>query len=199
MPAVLARFQWQVLATPLPGVRELTDAHSVAESRGALTALLIDGHGQGQSALATSRTALAAVRPNLDQPPAIMFARTHGRLLDTPGVSLVCARISAAGERLDFCGIGRLHAVLVARSRVVSLASVPGVLGVGRSVPPRPLVLPWTRESLLVLASDGLVDRWDLGRVHCFARAPLAEVVRGLIQPFQRVPEDVTLIVIRES
>jgi hypothetical protein len=121
-------------------------------------------------------------------------------LAGTVGASALVARIRPTEERLDFCGVGRLRALMVApRSGALELASNPGVLGIGRPIVPHGSVFPWTRDSLLVLASDGVVDQWDLSRVRAFARAPLAEVVRGLIEPFGRVPDDVTLMVIRET
>jgi hypothetical protein len=200
MPTVVGAFQWEVLVAPLPGVREPTDAHWIGESKGTLTAVLARGQGQGQSALTASNLAVAVLRTHATDPPTGLMARAHGRLADTVGASALIARIRASEERLDFCGVGRLRAVLVApRGGALELVSGPGVLGIGRAVAPRGAVFPWTRDSLLVLASDGVVDHWDLSRARAFARAPLAEVVRGLIEPFGRVPDDVSLVVIRES
>jgi hypothetical protein len=200
MPTTVGAFQWEVFVAPLPGVREPTDARWIGESRGTLTAVLARGQGQGQSALTASNVAMGVLRTHATDPPSALVARAHTRLADTVGASAVIARIRASEERLDFCGIGRLRALLVApRAGALELASGPGVLGVGRAVAPHGSVFPWSRDSLLVLASDGAVDQWDLRRVRAFARAPLAEIVRGLIEPFGRVPDDVTLMVIRES
>jgi hypothetical protein len=200
MPTVLGAFQWEVFVAPLPGVREPTDAHWIGESKGTLTVVLARGQGQGQSALTASNLALAVLRTHANEPPTALLSRAHARLADTVGASALIARIRPGEERLDFCGVGRLRALLVApRAGALELASRAGVLGVGRAIVPHGSVFPWTRDSLLVLASDGVVDQWDLSRVRAFARAPLAEVVRGLIEPFGRVPDDVTLVVIRES
>ena len=180
-------------------MRDPTDTYLVEEYRGDLVAVLIDGHGQGQMALSASLKALAVVKGALNHDPPQFFARTHQRLTDSTGVSMVQARVSPEQERVDFHGVGRIHGLVLSARGVVSLESAPGVLGMGRVVPPHSQVVKWTRDSLLLLASDGVVDRWKLDLVDGLFRASPALVIHNLIQPFGRIPDDVTLIAIRES
>src|SRR5262245_24176486 len=113
MRAALARFEWETLSTPLAGVAEATDGHLVVTSRGGVTALLADSHGQGHSALLAKRAAVCAAKDRLEDEPVELFGRIHRRLIDTPGVSLVQARVSSRTRQLEFTGVGRIHAFLI--------------------------------------------------------------------------------------
>jgi hypothetical protein len=197
MPAVAGRFDWEMVQTPLAGAAEPTDAGLVVEARDGVTVILVDGHGQGTEAVRCVRAALGLARAHQGEPPAALFGRVHARLAETSGASLVLARVSARLERLEFSGVGRIHGWLQSPTGTIDLVSAPGVVGIGARVLPHCVIHSWTADSTLVLAADGLVDRWESSLPAGPAFRSAASVAQALLRGFARPPDDVSLVVLR--
>ncbi|SHF02162.1 ATP-binding SpoIIE family protein phosphatase [Streptoalloteichus hindustanus] len=153
------------VGVPAPGEDVSGDAWTAVRGSGVLTVLVSDGLGHGPAAAAASRRAVALVREHPDADPAALLGTLRSGLAGTRGAAVAVAQVHHGTGRLRFVGMGnvaaRLHADRSAGAR--RLVSRPGIVGVGQNRPALiDTVHPWGPESLLVLSTDGVSDRWSL-------------------------------------
>ncbi|WP_199808412.1 ATP-binding SpoIIE family protein phosphatase [Streptomyces sp. NRRL S-1022] len=136
------------------------DAWGWARSGGLLTLLLADGLGHGAKAAHASDAAVAELRSAPYLPPGELLRRLHTVLRRTRGAAVAVAQVDEERAELSFAGVGNAGARLRTADSWTSLVSHPGIVGAyfPSNVPVRRM--PWRRDSLLVLHSDGLPSRW---------------------------------------
>ncbi|GGW71016.1 hypothetical protein GCM10010503_55510 [Streptomyces lucensis JCM 4490] len=136
------------------------DAWSGVRSGSLLTLLLADGLGHGPKAAHAAGAAVAELRGVAHLPPEDILRRLHTVLRPTRGAAVAVAQVDTERAELQFAGVGNIGARSLSGDTWTSLISHPGIVGAyfPANVPVRRL--PWHRDSLLVLHSDGLPSRW---------------------------------------
>ncbi len=96
-----------------------------------------------------------------------------------------------------FAGVGNIAGVVVSATGDTHLVSHNGTLGQEvRTV--QEFTYPWSPESLLVVHSDGLENRWSLDVYPGITRRHPALAAGILYRDFARGRDDVTVVVARE-
>ncbi|MFH7340322.1 SpoIIE family protein phosphatase [Streptomyces sp. KHY 26] len=136
------------------------DAWDCVRRDGRATLLLADGLGHGPKAGHASTAAVTELRRAAHLPPPEILRRLHGALRPTRGAAVAVAQVDTAKGELAFAGVGNIGARLRTADGWTSLVSHPGIVGAyfPAHVPLRRV--PWHRDSLLVVHSDGLPSRW---------------------------------------
>ncbi|MEU2309608.1 MULTISPECIES: anti-sigma regulatory factor [Streptomyces] len=137
------------------------DAWGWARHGALVTLLLADGLGHGPKAAHASTAAVAELARCGHLPPPELLRRLHRALRPTRGAAIAVAQVDTDRAELGFAGVGNIGARLRTADRWTSLLSHPGIVGAyfPSHVPLRRV--PWHRDSLLVLHSDGLPSRWS--------------------------------------
>ncbi|MFD5818561.1 SpoIIE family protein phosphatase [Streptomyces sp. NPDC127038] len=165
---------------PLAAAEHSGDAWACVRSGDVVTLLLADGLGHGPAAAKASGAAVGRLRELAHLPPAELLDALHPALHDTRGAAVAVARLDLVSLRLDFAGIGNIGARLCSGDTWRPLLSRPGIVGAHRPARLPQSSLPWTRDSLLVLHSDGLPSRWvppPLSRLTSWDPAVTAAVI----------------------
>ncbi|MET8564874.1 SpoIIE family protein phosphatase [Streptomyces flaveolus] len=136
------------------------DAWSWVRSGSLQTLLLADGLGHGPKAAHASTAAVEELRRTAHLPPADILRRLHTALRPTRGAAVTVAQVDTDRAELSFAGVGNVGARVRTGDSWTSLVSHPGIVGAyfPAHVPVRRV--PWRRDSLLVVHSDGLPSRW---------------------------------------
>ncbi|MFI9808470.1 SpoIIE family protein phosphatase [Streptomyces sp. NPDC052301] len=159
----------RVPAAPMPAggitmslaeAEECGDAWDWVRSGGLLTLLLADGLGHGAKAAHASTAAVAELRRSAHLPPGDLLRRLHTALRPTRGAAVSVAQVDTERAELSFAGVGNVGARLRDGDTWTSLVTHPGIVGAyfPAHIPVRRM--PWRRDSLLVMHSDGLPSRW---------------------------------------
>lgn len=201
MTRAVGRLEWTLLATPLAGLAEPDDACLVREAGGGsgFRAVLVGPAAHGEAGRRARRRALAALRGGGD---GGLFPRIHRALAGTTGASVGVIGIAAGGGCLTLEAIGSIRAVVGggaegAGEGPTRFAGAPGIVGVGRPIPPAALELAgWRRGGWAVVACDGLLERWDLERLDGGPRDSLDRIVAELRRG-GRDPDDGAALVLR--
>jgi anti-sigma regulatory factor (Ser/Thr protein kinase)/serine/threonine protein phosphatase PrpC len=158
--------------------------------------MVVDGLGHGTWASEAAREAeriLAASRLNT---AADMLRDFHDALKKTRGAAAAIAEISPEKRTLTFAGIGNISAVVVEDHGRRGIASHNGTLG--HQMPRiQEFTVPWDKESLLIMHSDGLGSKWDLNQYPGLSSKHPAIIAAMLYQDFRRERDDVTVMVAR--
>ncbi|MGW0334663.1 SpoIIE family protein phosphatase [Streptomyces sp. NPDC003011] len=136
------------------------DAWSWVRSGACLTLMLADGLGHGAKAAAASTAAVEELRRAAHTPPDEILRRLDAALRPTRGAAVAVAQLDEDSGRLRFAGIGNVGGRLRTADGWHSLVSHPGIVGAHPLATRRVQHLPWRRDSLLILHSDGLPGRW---------------------------------------
>ncbi|GAA0406250.1 ATP-binding protein [Micromonospora gifhornensis] len=124
--------------------------------------LVSDGLGHGPLAAAATDAALAAFRAAPAAAPAEVVSHLHRALSHTRGAALAVAEPDPAAGLLRYAGLGNISGmVATGDGRRRGLVSLPGIAGHQRPTI-RQYDYPFDADSLLIMHSDGVVDRWRL-------------------------------------
>ncbi|MFI7577313.1 SpoIIE family protein phosphatase [Micromonospora sp. NPDC049497] len=150
------------LTRPITGETVSGDGYAWRTAEGRRQLLVCDGLGHGSLAAAATDAALDAFRRAPAASPATVVGHLHRAMSHTRGAALAVAEPDPATGLLRYAGVGNISGAVVDREgRRKGLVSLPGIAGHQRpSV--REYDYPFGSDALLVMHSDGVVDRWQL-------------------------------------
>lgn len=150
------------LSRPMTGEDVCGDRWAVRAVGRSELLLVADGLGHGPLAARAASEAVDVFHAADTSSPADLLRAMHAALRPTRGAAVAVARVDGARGQLVFAGIGNITGVLTTDDRRTHLMSYPGIVGHQvRTV--RELCHPLPEHWTVVLHSDGLRDRWDLG------------------------------------
>jgi hypothetical protein len=150
------------LVRPLAGEVVSGDGYAVREVDGRRQVLVCDGLGHGPLAAAATQAAVTAFLGAPAVPPGPMVERLHTALRPTRGAALAVAEFTPGATVLRYAGLGNIGAVLFSGDTRRGLVSLPGIAGHQRRAT-REFEYPFDESSVLLMHSDGVVDRWTPG------------------------------------
>ncbi len=139
----------------------------------------------------------------------------HDALRSTRGAAVAIARLDLARSTLSFSGTGNIAASAfgVGRPVLVSGRLSPNVAAhsersnwqlisrngiVGHTMrDAQEFELPWTRDGMLILHSDGIGTRWDLAAYPGLHLQPAVMIAAVLYRDFSRRRDDATVVVMK--
>ncbi|WP_433389197.1 SpoIIE family protein phosphatase [Micromonospora sp. KLBMP9576] len=150
------------LARPLTGESVSGDGYAWRVVEGRRQVLVCDGLGHGPLAAAATDAALAAFRKAPAGPPAVVVGHLHRSMSHTRGAALAVAEPVPSTGTLRYSGLGNISAAVIGvDGKRRGMVSLPGIAGHQRP-PIREYDYPFDDGALLVMHSDGVVDRWQL-------------------------------------
>jgi anti-sigma regulatory factor (Ser/Thr protein kinase) len=180
------------------GVMEVCgDGWAVAEVPGGLAVAVVDGLGHGTKASVAAEAALdafAADPADLDR----LVRRTNEAMRATRGGAMTACLLEPGRGELHYFAVGNVSGRVLTGTEERGLVFFAGTFGL-RLNPPRTRVLsqPWLPGARLVLWTDGLNSRLDLGaRPDLLDRDP-AVAAAVLHRDHTRERDDATVVVIR--
>ncbi len=199
-PAGAAAGTFIVGGVCLPKVGELScgDMWRSAGTREGLRVIVCDGLGHGPEAARASAEASRAFDRLNGGSPAEWVAAMHEALRATRGAALAVVAIDPGREQLVYCGIGNIAAQVVNGSEARHLVSANGTVGheIRR---PQEVVVPFPTGALLVIHSDGVSTRWDLGHHPGLAAHHPALLAGVLFRDHGRARDDATVVVVKSA
>ncbi|UGQ47293.1 ATP-binding SpoIIE family protein phosphatase [Massilia endophytica] len=186
-----------VVCLPMHGETVAGDSWALALGATEATVLVADGLGHGMHAAQASELAAAVTMQEPRLPAATLIQDAHGALRATRGAAVAVARIDMLHETLSFAGIGNIATYIFDGSDRRQLVSHNGIVGSNmRKV--QEFSAAWNADTMLVLHSDGLASRWDLGDYPGLLHCHPALVAGVLFRDGSRHRDDVTVLVLRD-
>lgn len=171
------------------------DGWGCLDSDGTLTVMLVDGLGHGHPAHDAAVAAGKAFR-TAKGVPAEKLRTIHDALKGTRGAAVAIADLHAGNGTMRFAGIGNISVTMIDPEARRSAVSLYGI--VGHDVREfREFSYPWSRESSLIMHSDGLTTRWDLDRYPGLLAHDPALIAGMLWKDHRRHNDDSTVVVAR--
>jgi anti-sigma regulatory factor (Ser/Thr protein kinase) len=181
-----------------PGEFVCGDGWAYADSPAGGTVLAVDGLGHGEYAARAAATAVEVFLANADRDCVRLVETLHRALAPTRGAALAVARLDRTEQVVRFVGIGNITGAMIADGQVRHMVSHNGTAG---HVAPRirEFTYPFTGEPTLILHSDGMSARWDLGAFPGLAAAHPALIAGILFRDYRRGRDDCSVVVLRAT
>lgn len=160
--------------------------------------LVSDGLGHGPLAAQASLEAVRVFRDNVRKSPKEILELAHGALRSTRGSALAIAELNFTQKIVTFVGVGNISARMISSGDSISMVSHNGTVGHEvRKI--QEFVYQWPKESVLIMHSDGLGTQWRLDRYPGLAIKHSSLIAGTLYRDFNRIRDDVTVVVTKLS
>ena len=193
--------EWGVVCVPMRDEEFCGDAWAVRAGHGRNTVLIVDGLGHGLHAFEAAQQALRAFLEHAEESPALTLNAMHEAMrttLATRGAVAAVAEIDQLRRELRYAGAGNIAGtILPVQGAASSLVSHSGTLG-QNVVRFQEFTHSWPDQGLLILHSDGLSSRWELGSYPGLSRKDPSLIAGVLYRDFASRRDDVVVLVGRE-
>lgn len=185
------------VTTPKAGQEACGDAWSCRWADGAFWVVAVDGLGHGPQAATAAAEAIRVFHEGDSTcSPYDILRGAHQALKSTRGAVMAVAAIRPALGMMEFAGIGNISAALVQNQEQRRLPSMDGTVGYSmRAI--REQSYPWAASSMLVLASDGLSSRWNLGNQAALTARHPSLIASVMHRDYSRALDDATVVVVK--
>ena len=183
------------VSIPFRGERVNGDGWATAATNGSRTVMVVDGLGHGEPAHEAA-VAACQVFATSSGTPADRLRTIHDGLRHTRGAAVAVAELDPNAGKMRFAGVGNISATMVDPTARRSAVSLHGIAGHEmRQV--REFDYPWSRESALIMHSDGLTTRWNLDDYPALIARDPAVIAGVLWNDHRRQNDDSTVVVAR--
>jgi Anti-sigma regulatory factor (Ser/Thr protein kinase) len=188
-----SRIDFGVSCLPMAGEEICGDGWAYEALADSTVCMVADGLGHGPQAALAADEAVATLREYKTKSPAELMEKMHGVLRSTRGAALSLAQIRHDDEVLRFCGLGNISGSVITNGTMRRMASNNGTAGVEASKIAE-FSYPWNPDSLLIMHSDGLLNRWDLEKYPGLTQRHPSLIAAVLYRDFYRGRDDVTVL-----
>jgi len=183
------------VSVPIRGETANGDGWAFKSDDGKLTVMAVDGLGHGYYAHDAAVAACESFAGAKGSCGAILKT-IHEAIRATRGAAAAVAELDPARGEIRFAGVGNISATMIDGPVRRSAVSMHGIAGHEmREV--REFVYPWSRESSLVMHSDGLTTRWDLDTYPALLTRDPVLVAGILWKDHRRRNDDATVVIAR--
>jgi anti-sigma regulatory factor (Ser/Thr protein kinase) len=152
-----------VVSEPIRDEEECGDGWGIRKFADSLLLMVVDGLGHGTFAAEAAREAERILARAQSASMQDIMQDAHDALKKTRGAALALTKIEPAQGVLSFLGVGNISASIISPGTSRSMASHNGTVG-QQMLRIQEFTCPWNADSILVMHSDGITSRWDLGR-----------------------------------
>jgi anti-sigma regulatory factor (Ser/Thr protein kinase) len=181
---------------PIRGEQQPGDGWSVVATPAWTRLLVADGIGHGPEAAKASEAAVTSLRSGSHLSVGALVESMHGTLRPTRGAVVAVAEIRPSADLLVYAGIGNIAGAIWTPAGSQSLVSMNGTIG-HAAARAREFSYRWPADAVLILHSDGLGTRWNLGEYAGIGSRHPSVVAALLYRDFKRGRDDVTVLVAR--
>ncbi len=186
------------LTRPMTGQAECGDNFGAATTgttaASTVTGVLCDGLGHGPLAAAAAAAAIAAVLEDTTPEPAVLLERAHSRMGRTRGGAIGIVQVT--GTTVLFGGLGNITATILADGSRKGMLSVPGIAGhQARAI--RQFDYVAGPGAAVVLHSDGLSSRWEVGALPGLASRDPLVIAAALLAEAGTRRDDASILVVK--
>ena len=180
---------------PKKGQVESGDAWRVRDFGSRQLICIVDGLGHGPLAAMAARRAIAVFdSAAVSDEPDVILQNAHAQLKETRGAVMAVLALDHAEGTAVFCGVGNIAAAIVHEGKSQHLLSIEGIVGYNlRKARNQPAV--WAPGSVAILHTDGVSNRWNLGKYPGLLLRHSSLVASVLFRDHARDTDDATIVV----
>ena len=181
------------LSVPIRGEDVSGDGWYSNARSGGHDLMVVDGLGHGREAHDAAVAACNAFSTSHGSTTERMNI-LHDALRGTRGAAVAIANADVPAGVLRFCGVGNISATIVDPLARRSAVSMHGIVG-HQMREAREFTYPWSRQSSLIMHSDGLTTKWNLDAYPALLTRDPVLAAAVLWKDHRRQNDDSTVVV----
>lgn len=194
-PVSSTPFRIAGISVPQSGETICGDDWAVLELSDRVRVIVADGLGHGPLAAKASQEANRVARETTTLAPAALINAQNQGMRATRGAAVMVLDISLTNGRLCTAGVGNISGFIVTPEGSRGILSHPGIVG-HEMRPAQQIEFAWPQNGAVVLHSDGLSNRWNLGAYPGLLNQHPALIAATLFRDATRSRDDATVVVI---
>lgn len=184
-----------MVCMPHPHEIECGDTWRVSLSADRCSCIVADGLGHGVQAAEAAQAAARAFEGEPLDAPASILQKANVQMRGTRGAAVAIGQIDFNNQKVRYAGVGNIAGTVLSSDTSRGLFSHNGIVG-HNAHRIQELEYPWNGDTMLVMCSDGLQSRWQIGAYSGLRRRHPAIIAAVLYRDFQRGRDDVTVLVV---
>lgn len=198
LPQLRLRLELGVVCVPKTGETDNGDGWDFFVQDDRYVFMMTDGLGHGRFASQAAETAVRVFGEKVpDLGPVDIIQAAHGPLRPTRGAGMVVLELNLNQGVARYAGVGNIAGIIFNEGANRNMVSHNGTVG-HEMHRVQEFTYPWTRNSMLLLHTDGLHSRWNLDLYPGLRFRHPAIIAGVLYRDFQRGTDDTTVLVARE-
>lgn len=185
----------QALCVHKPRESVCGDGYRVKRTGYGLSFFLGDGLGHGPHANEAITKAGEFFMATEEQDPVLIIREMHEKVRRTRGLVATVAVYEAASKLWRICGVGNISTRLYTGITYKNYMSYNGAVGLTIPNSLRESVFPADRHQHLVMTSDGIRSRWELGKYPSILKYDSRLMAAVLYKDFNRGNDDTSVVV----
>lgn len=158
--------------------------------------MVADGLGHGEYAHQAAVLAKDIFYDNIEKEPDDIIGKMHKALYTTRGAAVSIAKIIPDESKVVYAGIGNISGALIGQKRV-NMVSHNGTLGMD-TIKIQTFIYPWNKNDILIMHSDGISAKWDLGEYQDVVYQDLSLISGVIFRDYHRPKDDASLLILKE-
>jgi len=192
--AAETEFSIGVVTRPLRTEAASGDGWVVRFEEDGMIAMVADGLGHGMMAHDAANAAIDAFQRSEERAPDELIRTIHHALRGSRGAAVAVARVDVKKNQVGFAGLGNIAGILLHPGQTQTMVSHYGTAGhEARQI--REFVYPWSKESILVMHTDGLSTNWNHDAVRSVRESLPSLMGAVLYRDFGRDRDDACVLV----
>lgn len=195
LPSKIAKEEIRSIVLPKPGEKECGDGFYQLVTKTHIKLFLGDGLGHGPEAAKAVTEAGNVFMQCEATDPVDILRQINGEVKRTRGLVGTTAIFDRQKRCWKICGVGNIMTRMIGSASSKTIIPYNGIIGL--NVPRNLNVqeMDYEKGQCLVLCSDGLKSKWDVGRHHAIGRFDASILAACLIKDFARNSDDMSVAV----
>lgn len=183
-----------VVNIPVHGENACGDGFVIHTDSSRSMYMVVDGLGHGAGASEAAAEAVATFNRHSQERLIDIVARCHDALKKTRGAAMSIAAVNHERQTVTYVGVGNVSATLITGTAARNLPSQNGTLGLVLPRVPQEYTYPFEQNTSLLMYSDGLSTKANLGSYPGLQSRHPALIAGILYRDFGRKRDDATAL-----
>lgn len=173
------------------------DGYKILTKKNTCQILAFDGLGHGPEAQKANEAAVKSFTETKNLDTAEKLKVMHRSIRHTRGGVGMAFSIDLKNQSLSYCGVGNISARVLSEGRLKSCISHNGIVGHTFPNSLKSNSISYGKEDFLIITSDGITSRWDVGALANILKHDIAIVTAGLYKDFCRGNDDSLVMIVK--
>jgi anti-sigma regulatory factor (Ser/Thr protein kinase) len=158
-----------------------------------------DGLGHGERAKEAIDSAGNFFLESDDQDPVAILKEMHDKVRKTRGLVATIAVCDLRENMWRICGVGNILTRVYTGIQYKNYMAYNGTVGLNLPNSMNPSVFPLEKNQQLIMCSDGIVTRWDIGRFPAIFKYDTTVLAASIYKDFTRKNDDSSILIAKVS